>query len=184
MSGDNPHKKTDIAGVIEKRRDRASAREETGALIRRVLVIALVLWLVFAHVFLITQVDGQHMFPAMHDGDLALVYRLQQGYMREDIVAYNVNGERHFGRIVAQSGDEVIIDGSGNLRINGQMLSEEIMFPTYTRDGEVMQYFVPSGHVYVLGDYRTNTVDSRDFGPVSKADIEGKLITLLRRRGL
>lgn len=184
MSGGLRQKKADIAGVIEKRRDQAAARQETGAFIRRVLLILIILWAVFAHVFLITQVEGQHMFPALKDGDLVLVYRLQRDYMRGDIVAYKVDGERHFGRIVAQTGDEVIIDGSDNLRVNGQLQADEILFPTQTRDGEVLQCRVPAGHIYVLGDHRTDTVDSRDFGPIPKTDIEGKLITLMRRRGL
>lgn len=184
MSNGTQPRKTDIAAVIEKRRDMAAARQETGELIRRLLIIAIVVLLLFSQVFLITQVEGQDMFPALKDGDLTLVYRLQKTYIRGDIIAYRTGDERHFGRIIAQSGDEIVIDGSGSLLVNGQLLSEEIMFPTHTRDQSNMRYVVPDGHLYVLGDYRTNTEDSRDFGPIPMADVEGKLITFLRRRGL
>ena len=43
---------------------------------------------------------------------------------------------------------------------------------------------VPEGSVYVLGDYRTNTQDSRDFGAIPIKSVQGKVITILRRRGL
>ena len=43
---------------------------------------------------------------------------------------------------------------------------------------------VPENHVFILGDYRTQTVDSRDFGPVPMECVAGKVITILRRRGL
>ena len=38
--------------------------------------------------------------------------------------------------------------------------------------------------MFLLGDYRTQTLDSRDFGAISMENVEGKVITLLRRRGL
>lgn len=174
----------DIAGVIAKRREQVIASQETWALIRRILILALILYLALTQVFLIAQVEGQGMFPAVKDGDLALVYRLQDRYMRGDVVAYQHEGERHFGRIAATAGSEVTIDGAGNLLVNGQLQSGEILFPTQTRDGEVFTMKVPAGYVFILGDYRTNTLDSRDFGAIPLEDVEGKLITLLRRRGL
>lgn len=58
------------------------------------------------------------------------------------------------------------------------------MYPTYAKEGLEYPYRVPEGHVFVLGDYRTNATDSRDFGPIPMKQVEGKVITILRRRGL
>lgn len=184
MKKESPRKRADIAQVIDRRRESAITRRETWALVRRVILIAAICWLLLTQVFLIDQISGQHMFPALKDGDAVLAFRLQKSYMRGDVIAFTVDGERHYGRIAAQSGDEIIIDGSGAVLINGQLPGEEILFPTYTRDGEPLAYVVPAGQIYVLGDYRTQTVDSRDFGPVPAECVEGKVITLLRRRGL
>ena len=170
--------------MIARRREGVIARQETWALVRRVLLLAVVAVLVLTQVFLITQVDGNGMFPALKDGDLAIIYRLQGKFSRGDIVAYEVDGVRHFGRIVAQAGDEVIISESGTLLVNGQLESGEILFPTDSPDGELFNCKVEPGCIFVLGDYRTQTEDSRDFGPIPLSDVEGKLITLLRRRGL
>lgn len=45
-------------------------------------------------------------------------------------------------------------------------------------------YTVPEGHVFILGDYRTQTEDSRDHGPIPMEDVEAKVITILRRQGI
>ena len=93
-------------------------------------------------------------------------------------------GERHFGRVVAAGGDVVNIGETGSLIINGSTQGGEIMFPTEVRGDLEYPYRVPEGCVYVLGDYRTNAIDSRDYGPIPLEEVEGKLFTILRRRGL
>ncbi len=184
MKKESPRKPADIAAVIEARRERAITRQETWELVRRILLIAVVGYVLLTQVFLIDQVSGQHMFPAVKDGDVVLAYRLQRDYMRGDVVVCRVNGERHYGRIAAQAGDEIVIDEDGSVYINGQLPAEEILFPTYTQDLQPMRLEIPEGHVYLLGDYRTQTEDSRDFGVIPMADVDGKVITLLRRRAL
>ena len=49
---------------------------------------------------------------------------------------------------------------------------------------KVVRYTVPADSVFILGDYRTQSEDSRDFGPVALTDVKAKVITLLRRRSL
>ena len=58
------------------------------------------------------------------------------------------------------------------------------MCPTYVRGELAYPSPVPQGCLYVLGDRRTDTQDSRDFGPIPMESVEGKVITILRRRGL
>jgi len=150
----------------------------------------LVIWLLLTYAFLITQCSGQDMFPALKDGDLCVIFRqltmnlLKEKYEAGDIVAYRVDGKRHFGRVVAIGGDNVQIDTGGSVTVNGVTEGEEILFPTYTRGDLMNLTFVSEGTLYVLGDYRTNTEDSRDFGPIPLEDVEGKVISILRRRGL
>lgn len=185
MRSDQLRKRADIAKVIARRREQVIANQETWALIRRVLLLALIVYVALTQVFLITQVTGQDMFPAVKDGDLALVYRLQRSYMRNDVVAYQVDGERHFGRIVGMPGDKVVISSNGTLLINGMIQSGEILFPTEPLNGEDFSCEVAPGTYFILGDYRTQAEDSRHFKtPVTDDALEGKLITILRRRGL
>ena len=124
------------------------------------------------------------MFPAIKDGDVVLVFRLHQAYLKDDVVAYSLDSTRHIGRIVALESDVVTMDDSGIIRVNGTVQSGEIIYPTYAKEGLIYPYRVPEGHIFVLGDHRAHAIDSRDFGPVPIEQVEGKIITLLRRRGL
>lgn len=173
-----------ISDIITKRRNRVLDRQGWISLLFRILFLTVIGWVLFSHVFLITQTTGNDMFPAVKDGDLIIAFRLQQEYAKDDVVVYKVDGETHVGRIVARATDVVTLDDSGTLLVNGTTQSGEIMYPTYAKEGLSYPYAVPEGHVFILGDYRTQTEDSRDYGPIPMEDVEGKVITILRRRGL
>ena len=113
-----------------------------------------------------------------------LAYRLQKDYRKNDVVIYEAEGVRRTGRVVAREGDRVLITGDGTLRVNGTVLRGEILYPTESRSGGEETYTVPRKSVFILGDYRTEARDSRDFGPVAVKQVKGKLITILRRRGI
>ncbi len=178
------------ADIISRRLEGARVRAGYRALGWRILSVALILYLVFTFGFLICQNHGLGMFPAMKDGDLCVIFRTQaQTLMGErfaagDIVAYRQDGRRYFGRVAAVAGDVVQMNSSGAMTVNGSGQSGEIMFPTYVRGALAYPYTVPQGCLYVLGDHRTDTQDSRDFGPIPIESVEGKVITILRRRGI
>lgn len=126
----------------------------------------------------------------MKDGDLCVVFRTQtqklfgEKIVADDIIAYQTEGKRAFGRVVAVAGDVVMLSDSGSLMVNGVTEGGDIVFPTYAEGELEYPYRVPDGCVFVLGDYRVKTTDSRIRGPIPLESVEGKLITILRRRGL
>lgn len=170
--------------VAEKRRVCLLTRRGYAALVLRLGVFALAVWLLFSQVFLLTRCDGMGMFPAVKDGDLVLAYRLCREYSKGDVVAYTREGEMLLGRVVARQTDVVLLDGSGSLQVNGSTQAGEILYPTYPRENTVYPLQVQEGMVFLLGDYRTQTRDSRDFGPIPLDNILGKVITVVRRRGV
>lgn len=170
------------AGVIARRIDKIRAREDWFRLIRRIVIICIIGWILFSHVLLVTQMKGQDMFPSVKDGDLVIAYRLQKEYVKGDIVVCEIDGRQYIGRIVANATDVVNIGESGTLVVNGTLQSGEIVFPTYAKDSVSYPYRVPEGHVFLLGDHRTESTDSRDFGPVPVEKVLGKVLTILRRR--
>lgn len=172
------------ADVIRARRIALNTRAGYIQLFFRVVVLALTAYIIFTQVFLITQNKGQGMFPAIKDGDLIIGFRLQQEYAKNDVVIYEVDGEQRVGRIIGRQTDVVTISDSGSLLVNGTTQSGEILYPTYAKEGLEYPYRVPEGQVFILGDYRTNAEDSRDHGAVSMENVKGKVITILRRRGL
>ena len=170
--------------VVRRRRANCMIAQEYISLAVKFAVLALVLAVLFTQVFLITQVSGNDMFPAVKDGDLVVAYRLQGSYAKDDVVVFNQGGQLRTGRIIGREGDVINMDESGNLQVNGTTQAGEILYPTYAREGSTYPYVVPEGCVYILCDYRTQCEDSRDFGPVRTSALEGKVITLLRRRGI
>ena len=173
------------ADVIARRIERIRSRADWLHLIGRLLLIGALGWLFFTQVLLVTQAKGQNMFPAVKDGDLVIAYRLQREYVKDDIVVCEIDGRQYIGRIVAKDSDVVTIGESGSLGINGATQGgEKIIYPTYGREPLEYPYRVPEGHVFLLGDHRTEATDSRDFGPVPMEKVLGKVITILRRREL
>lgn len=177
-------KTSNIVDNIKNKEDKTAIKAAYKNLLIRIIVLLVVGYLLFSQVFLITQAKGMEMFPAIKDGDLIIGYRLQRRYMKDDVVAYKVEGKQKIGRIAARATDVVTIDEDGTLRVNGTVQSGEIMYPTYTKEGITYPYKVPEDHIFVLGDYRTQAQDSRDLGPIPLNKVKGKVITILRRQGL
>jgi signal peptidase I len=89
------------------------------------------------------------------------------------------------GRIVAQGGDVVDLNADGLLVVNGNVQEEEIFYVTEAMGNEITYpYTVEADSYFVLCDFRTASIDSRSFGAVPKKNLDGKVITLLRRRGI
>ena len=174
------------AGVkaIRKRRYAAENARDAWSLVLRVAVLAALAWVLFTQVFVLTQASGNSMFPAIKDGDLLIGYRQQGIYAKNDVVLYRAGGKLRVGRILARENDLVNLDTSGTLVVNGSAQSGEILYPTYAKDALEYPYTVPEGCVFILGDYRTQSEDSRDFGAVPLTELEAKVITLLRRRSI
>lgn len=177
-------KSESISDIITRRRMSARNRNEYISLALRVLLLGITAWILLSQVFLLTQTHGNDMFPSIKDGDLVFGFRLQQDYRKNDVVVYSVDGETYIGRVIARATDTVMLDGNGTVTVNGTAQNGEILYPTYAKDGIEYPYQVPEDSVFILGDYRTQTTDSRDFGAVSLKDVDAKVITILRRRGL
>jgi signal peptidase I len=169
----------------DQNQDMWRQKETVLKFIIKLCLVLLVIWVVFTFIFGIRQVSGEHMYPRLRDGDLILYYRLEQNYQIGDVVTFQLEDTTFWARIVAQGGDVVEVTEDGQLIINGNVQEEEIFYPTEPQDGDVTYpYTVDEGSYFVLCDYRTISFDSRTYGAISKKDLDGKVITLLRRRGI
>lgn len=177
-------KPTDITKVIRLRRERVETTRGYLSLLLRLILAIVDGYLIFTQVFLFTQAKGTDMFPMVKDGDLMIVFRMQREYSTKDVVVYTQDGQKKVGRIVARENDVVNMDEDGSLIVNGTTQTGEILYPTYAKEGITYPYRVNAGCIFVLGDYRTEATDSRDYGPIPMENVKGKVITILRRRGL
>ena len=79
----------------------------------KVAMIGMFLTLFFTFMFGIRQVQDESMNPAVKEGDLAIYYRLQKRYAKNDVIIVNVDGETQIRRVVAIPGDNVDMDERG-----------------------------------------------------------------------
>lgn len=169
--------------IIRQRRNAIFDRRGWIELGVRLAGLTLIFFVLFSKVFLICQLNGNAMFPSLKDGDLVLGFRLEKEIQKDDLILYEMDREICASRVVAKGTDYVDMDEEGHLYINGTVQSGEILYPTEPKTLLKYPFQVPEGYVFVLGDYRTQASDSRDFGPLPEEAIKGKVITIVRRRG-
>ena len=176
------HHDESIREIILERRRKIILRRDYWSLLRHIVLAAAVIWLLLTQVFVFWLSDGNNMFPSLMDGDLLIGYRLPKQYTRNDTVLYTQNGKRMTGRIVACRDDVVDFDETGVLRVNGTLQTGQVFFPSFPKEQFSYPMRIEENFVFILGDCRTRSEDSRDFGSVPVDALDGKVITLLRRR--
>lgn len=142
------------------------------------LLLLLAVFLVFRFVIGVSFVKGNSMEPTLYSGEFVLYTRLVPEYQTGDVVSVKIpSGEYYVKRVIATAGDTVDIR-EGKVYVNGQELSEPyIQGITEPQEGSV-QYpmTLEEGQVFILGDNRPKSVDSRTFGVVGERQIKGKLV--------
>lgn len=154
------------------------------------LAVVMALFFIRFYVYRPVQVVQESMEPTLRPGDQLLVntWRIRQGLPpRGAIVVICPEREPEWlvKRVVGVPGDAVAI-GPWGLAVNGRSIREPYVRPF--AESEVFRTKVPPGSVYVLGDNRPHSNDSRDFGAVAQADIVGEVVAVLapksRRRAI
>ena len=172
--------------VILSRLRRFASGEEIRSFFFKLIMMVLLLWILFGVLFGITPMRNNDMSPRISAGDLLLYYRLDENYRTNDVVVFEKDGTEYTGRIVGKGGDSVEITEDAQLKVNGSSVIETDIFYSTPRYEEGIEYPVElaEDEYFILCDYRNGAKDSRYFGPVSRSEIKGKVITILRRSSL
>lgn len=155
-------------------------------LLAKIASIILIFALLFTFQFGFIHYQDAGMEPVIKDGDIVIFYRYNSsGFQAQDVVVVKFNGKKQVSRVVATAGDTVDIVGD-DLIINGALQQEADIFkPTHSySEGIEFPITVPEGYVFVLGDNRTNSTDSRIYGCVKISDSLGKVMLVIKRRGI
>ena len=172
--------------------DAASQKKEEGrdlyewvqALVCSVLAVVLL----FTFVVRLIGVDGHSMVPTLQDGDRLLVLNSlwDDDYQYGDIVVLRKDTfmeEPIVKRVIATEGQTVDIDfAAGNVYVDGELLEEDyINESTYVEEGTEFPLTVPEGSIFVMGDNRNHSSDSRssDLGTVDTRYVIGRAVFLL-----
>lgn len=140
--------------------------------------------MVLVFLFGLFQSPDESMMPAVREGDLIVYYRLQKSYAAGDLIVVNDGTQKEVRRVVAVAGDKVEFSEDG-LVVNGYRQSEDKIYTQTLPFSQGITYpvTVQEGQVFVMGDNRPESKDSRLYGPVDiKSGTEGEVMTVVRRR--
>jgi signal peptidase I len=125
------------------------------------------------------RVEGTSMLPVLEDQDRLFVnkmaYRMGDIH-RGDVVVFLYPHDHHksyIKRVIALPGDDLRID-HGHVFVNGKKMTEKYVPPRFEDSRSLPDTIIPDHEYFVMGDHRSISSDSRDFGPVDRELIYGK----------
>ncbi len=142
--------------------------------------------IIFISIFVIlgirpVTVTGISMSNTLQDGDRVIISNLMYEAQKGDIVVVDKNNyfdKPIIKRVIATEGDKVFIDYStGDVYVNDELLDEDYIYEKITPSNkENLDIIVPDGHVFLLGDNRNNSGDSRQSGTFDEALLLGEVM--------
>ena len=166
---------------LEKELKRERNRKDNNRLVRNTifaLITVAAAAVLVATLFLpILQIYGTSMTPTLSEGEIVVSVK-GASFERGDIISFYYNNKILVKRVIAFEGEYINIDDEGNVYINNKIIDEPYL--TEKAFGECdlkLPYQVPAGKIFVLGDHRSTSVDSRSsvMGCVSEEQIVGKI---------
>jgi signal peptidase I len=127
------------------------------------------------------KVEGVSMMPGLEDQERIFVNKFVYRWepiQRGDIIVFRYPpdvSKSYIKRVIGVAGDHIRIE-NGQVYVNGEALDEDYVPSDYADARSYGEIIVPSNSYFVLGDHRTMSSDSREFGPVNERYIYGKAV--------
>ncbi|MBO6159151.1 MAG: signal peptidase I [Firmicutes bacterium] len=167
---------------LKKELDRERYKNRFVSVLRSTLfamLIAVAGVVILAVIFMpVLQIVGSSMNPTMKDGDTVLALNISH-YSRGDIIAFYYNNNILVKRVIAVGGDEVLVDEDGNVFVNDQPIEEAYLEEKALGECNIdMPYRVPEGLLFVMGDNRATSIDSRHtaIGCINSETVIGRIL--------
>lgn len=126
----------------------------------------------------VLQIYGNSMTPTLEAGNIIFSVKTSD-FEPGDIIAFYYNNKILVKRVICEAGDWIDIDEDGTVYVNGAELDEPYLTEKALGNCDItLPYQVPDDSVFVMGDHRSTSVDSRSttVGCVSEEQIVGKII--------
>lgn len=143
------------------------------------LVTAAAVTLLTIYMFPIMRVRGSSMEPTLQTDDVIVAVK-GKDLKKGDLMAFYYNNTVIVKRVIALEGDIVDINVNGIVSVNGESLEEDYVYQRSLAPCNItMPYTVPEGKVFVLGDHREVSIDSRtsELGCIARGQIIGRVVT-------
>ena len=158
---------------------RESRRSGFRSWVRDMAVSVIVSTFIIIFLYQPVRVEGTSMLPMLEDQDRLFInkmaYRVGEIH-RGDVVVFlypHDHQKSYIKRVIAIPGDDLRID-HGRVYVNGQQLEEKYVPLRFTDDRSQSEEVIEPHQYFVMGDHRSISSDSRDFGPVDRSLIYGK----------
>lgn len=141
------------------------------------VVVAAVAVLIATLLLPILQISGDSMSPTLEHDEIVVLLKTKK-FNRGDLIGFYYQGKILLKRVIALPEDEVAIDAEGKVYVNGELLDEPYVVDKGLGDCDLeFPYTVPGTSYFVMGDRRSNSVDSRNsaVGSIPREDIIGKV---------
>ena len=142
------------------------------------ITVAAIAVLVATLLLPVLQIYGSSMSPTLADGDIVVSLKTSE-FKHGDVVAFYYNNKILVKRVIAVSGDWVDITAEGDVYVNSELLEEPYIQEKAFGDCNIeLPYQVPESRIFVMGDHRSVSIDSRNtaVGCVAEEQIVGKLV--------
>lgn len=126
----------------------------------------------------VLQIYGNSMTPTVIDGDIVISVK-ENNFQQGDVVAFYYNNKILVKRVIAKAGDWVNLKKDGTVYVNNIEIQEPYVNEKAFGDCNIeLPYQVPESRIFVMGDHRSTSIDSRntDIGCVAEEQIVGKLV--------
>jgi signal peptidase I len=149
--------------------------------LRDLLIAATAAILIIVFLYQPVRVEGTSMLPRLVDNDRLFINKFVYRFTsieRGDVVVfhYPLNPEESYiKRVIALPGDRLRID-QGTVWVNGKPVDEPYVPDAYKDYRSRSEEVVPAGYYFMMGDHRSVSSDSREFGPVERSLIYGKAV--------
>ncbi len=162
--------------------EQQTKKSESWEWIKAILIAVILMFIIRQFIFAPVVVDGESMFPTLEDRDRMIVSKINYRFgepKRFDIIVFHApSGKDYIKRVIGLPGDKVEYRND-TLYINGEEIKEPYLDELKVMyGGAVTNDFIadeiPEDHVFVLGDNRPESRDSRSIGPVPFEEIVGK----------
>jgi signal peptidase I len=158
---------------------KSPAHHRLGLWLRDVLISVAASFMIITFLYQPVRVEGTSMQPELRDQDRLFInkfaYRFE-GISRGDVVVFHYPRDpekSYIKRVIALPGDTLSID-EGRVYVNGKRVSEPYVPMKYRDERSLVERVIPPNEYFVMGDHRSISSDSRDFGPVERDLIYGK----------
>ena len=173
----------DVTSLVQKKKKQL-LKENILMLVKKTVFLLVLFYVLFFHIFGFTRIPNESMSPNIAAGDLLLYYRLDKDYNAGDVVTFVKDGKRYHLRVLATAGQMISLNTEGEFLVNGDLEAHQTYLKNVIPKKSKIHYpyVVEKGKVFVVGDYRSSTNDSRMFGAIDVKIIDGKVISLLQTK--